>query len=351
LPRWCVERIQTISPPEMGFSPAFLEELRRRIPLPELVSSRGVKLVRRHGREFVGLCPFHGEKTPSFYVVDNKRFFHCFGCGAHGDAIGFVMRTDNVGFAQAVEKLAGEAGLAVPPFHSRQTSTHIPKTNHERLILSNRPNRLSESDADAIAAGTRIWEAGGDPHGTLVETYLAVRGLVLPPSPVLRWASSCRHWDDEARHETFPPAMLARVDDVDGRLSAVHRTYLRPDGRGKADLPRRQQKKARGRVKGGAVRLAPAAEFMAVAEGIETALSIIVDNGTPTWAALGGLRDLVLPPEVRRVLIMADHDEHGAGERAAHAAGDRWQAEGRQVWVAMTEHAGTDANDLLLRGK
>jgi putative DNA primase/helicase len=176
----------------------------------------------------------------------------------------------------------------------------------------------------------------------------AAAGLVLPASPVLRWAPSCRHWDDDARRETYRPAMLARIDDVDGRFVAVHRTYLQPGGRGKADLPRRQQKKARGRAKGGAVRLAPAADFMAVAEGVETALSVIVDRDIPTWAAPAGLRCLLLPAEVRNVLIMADHDKHGAGERAALAAADRWLAEGRRVWIAMAKRAGMDANDLLL---
>ena len=66
------------------------------------------------GASIAGLCPFHNEKTPSFYVVEDKGFFHCFGCGAHGDAIGFVMRADNLDFIEAVERLAGEAGLAVP---------------------------------------------------------------------------------------------------------------------------------------------------------------------------------------------------------------------------------------------
>src|SRR5215471_7562544 len=70
----------------MALPPGFLEELRSRIPLSGLVG-RKVKLARR-GREFVGLCPFHHEKTPSFYVVEDKSFFHCFGCGAHGDAMG-----------------------------------------------------------------------------------------------------------------------------------------------------------------------------------------------------------------------------------------------------------------------
>ena len=68
----------------------------------------------RAGREFKAPCPFHNEKTPSFYVNDQKGFFHCFGCGAHGDIIGFAMRHDNLAFPEAVEQLAAEAGLQVP---------------------------------------------------------------------------------------------------------------------------------------------------------------------------------------------------------------------------------------------
>src|SRR6516164_8269588 len=96
----------------MAFPPGFLDELRNRISLSGLIGRR-MKLVRR-GREYAGLCPFHHEKTPSFYVVEDKSFFHCFGCGVHGDAIGFVMRSYNLDFIEAIEKLAGEAGLPVP---------------------------------------------------------------------------------------------------------------------------------------------------------------------------------------------------------------------------------------------
>ena len=88
----------------MAFPQGFLDELRSRISLSGLIGRR-VKLVRR-GREFAGLCPFHHEKTPSFYVVEDKSFFHCFGCGAHGDLIGFTMRADNLDFIEAIEKLA-----------------------------------------------------------------------------------------------------------------------------------------------------------------------------------------------------------------------------------------------------
>jgi len=96
----------------MAFPDQFLDELRNRLPLSGVVS-RSVRLVRR-GREFTGLCPFHNEKSPSFTVNDEKGFFHCFGCGAHGDVIGYVMRSSGLAFPEAVEQLAGEAGLAVP---------------------------------------------------------------------------------------------------------------------------------------------------------------------------------------------------------------------------------------------
>src|SRR3546814_5876755 len=76
----------------MAFSPEFLDELRNRLTLSAVVCRR-VKLVKR-GREHSGLCPFHNEKTPSFTVSDYKGFYHCFGCGAHGSAIVFVMRSE-----------------------------------------------------------------------------------------------------------------------------------------------------------------------------------------------------------------------------------------------------------------
>ena len=94
----------------MALPPEFLEELRARTPMAALVGRR-VRLVRS-GRQFKGCCPFHGEKTPSFYVYEDG--FHCFGCGAHGDAISFVMQTQGANFMDAVAVLAAEVGLEVP---------------------------------------------------------------------------------------------------------------------------------------------------------------------------------------------------------------------------------------------
>ncbi len=96
----------------MSIPTQFLDEIRARLPLAEVVGRR-VRLTKR-GREHSGLCPFHNEKSPSFTVSEDKGFFHCFGCGAHGDVIGFVMRSEGLSFPEAVERLAGEAGLQVP---------------------------------------------------------------------------------------------------------------------------------------------------------------------------------------------------------------------------------------------
>jgi len=96
----------------MRFPPRFLEDLRDRAPLAEMVGRR-VKLTRS-GREHKGLCPFHNEKTPSFHVVEDKNFYHCFGCGAHGDAIGWLMDGEGLSFPEAVEQLAARLGLPLP---------------------------------------------------------------------------------------------------------------------------------------------------------------------------------------------------------------------------------------------
>jgi DNA primase len=96
----------------MAFSASFLDEIRSRVPLAGVIG-RNVRLTRK-GREYSGLCPFHNEKSPSFTVNEDKGFFHCFGCGAHGDVITFEMRANHLSFPESVEKLAQMAGLAMP---------------------------------------------------------------------------------------------------------------------------------------------------------------------------------------------------------------------------------------------
>ena len=114
----------------MGFTPDFLEEIRNRLPVSDVVG-RKVRLTRK-GREHTGLCPFHNEKTPSFTVNDEKGFYHCFGCGAHGDVINFTLETEGLSFPETVERLAGQAGLDLPEYSPHdQKKAKVKKTLYD----------------------------------------------------------------------------------------------------------------------------------------------------------------------------------------------------------------------------
>ena len=91
---------------------AFIDDLVARTDIVELIGSR-VQL-KKSGREYKACCPFHGEKTPSFWVSPDKQFYHCFGCSAHGTALGFLMNHDRLSFPEAVEELAARAGVEIP---------------------------------------------------------------------------------------------------------------------------------------------------------------------------------------------------------------------------------------------
>ncbi|HHZ76112.1 MAG TPA: DNA primase, partial [Rhodospirillales bacterium] len=96
----------------MAFSPQFLDQIKDQIELVSVIGRR-VNL-KKKGREYLGICPFHNEKTASFTVNEDKGFFHCFGCGEHGSIFDFLMKIDTLTFPEAVERLANEAGLDMP---------------------------------------------------------------------------------------------------------------------------------------------------------------------------------------------------------------------------------------------
>jgi len=197
-------------------------------------------------------------------------------------------------------------------------------------------------NARRVVLARRIWESAREARGTPVARYLVGRAITIPPPPSIRWTSSLRRPDG-----IYRPAMVARVDGLDGELIGVHRTWLHRDESG---MWRRHGRAMLGRVAAGAVWLAPAAESLLVAEGIETALAAMRATGQPAWAALStsGIMALRLPPMVRQVIIIADHDRSGAGERAARTAAQQWYAEGRRVQIYISPHVGEDAADRLL---
>jgi len=151
--------------------------------------------------------------------------------------------------------------------------------------------------------------------------------------------------------------MVAAVTIGDSReVVAIHRTFLAPDGNGKANVE--QQKMMLGNCKGGAVRLAAAAETLIVAEGIETTLSAMQLYDLHGWAAMtaSGIEGLILPSVVRKVIVCADRDEpgerhaRGHGVESAHKAAARWEREGRAVEIMLPPDGLKDFNDYVRKG-
>ena len=217
------------------------------------------------------------------------------------------------------------------------------------------PQTSPREDVARTARALAIWHEARPAVGSIVERYLGTRGISLHAWPAaLRFHPGCPGPRDEAGNFRRPlPAMMALVEHVQRGPVAVHATYLRPDGSGKADIPNGQHKVSFGPIKGGAVRLSipRAGEWLAVGEGIETTLSVATACVMPGWAAVsaGGIRSLVLSPDSTHVIICADHDASGVGERAAREAAVRFPAEGRCVRIAMPPRSGSDFNDLLTR--
>ncbi len=144
----------------MRFTPQFLEELRARLPVSEVVGRR-VKL-KKAGREWKGLSPFQQEKSPSFTVNDQKGFYHDFSSGKHGDIISFLMETEGVGFTEAVERLASMAGLALPA-----VTPDAAKHEQRRKTLYDVMELAAKFFADTLASR----------HGAKARGYLADRAI------------------------------------------------------------------------------------------------------------------------------------------------------------------------------
>lgn len=214
----------------MAFTPAFLDELRARFNLSDVVGRR-VRLIKR-GREHIGLCPFHNEKTPSFTVSDDKGFFHCFGCGAHGDVVGFVMKTETMTFPEAVERLAEEAGLPVPkptPEDAARTKVELSlfavteaacKWFQERLQApEGRVAReyLARRGVDAATVGRFRLGFAPDARGSLKST-LAEQGF--PESLMISAGLLVVPDDGRAPYDRFRGRVMFPIEDARGRVVA-----------------------------------------------------------------------------------------------------------------------------------
>ncbi|MDI3336401.1 toprim domain-containing protein [Defluviimonas aestuarii] len=192
-----------------------------------------------------------------------------------------------------------------------------------------------------------LFSAGVNCEGTPAQTYLEARGIhglrFAKLRATLRFHPAALHTPSGVHL----PAMLAQIRGPKGEALGIHRTYLRPDGSGKAEVT--PAKMMLGPSAGGAVRIGPNGPVIALAEGIETALSISRASRLTVWATLStsGLKGLILPPlpVAEVVIIAADHDE--AGLAAAEVTAGRLEAEGRAVSVIYPPKPGADFNDVL----
>ncbi len=273
---------------------------------------------RKAGGGWIARCPAHDDREPSLSIRDadgGKVLVRCH-AGCNQGRVIAALRS---------------RGLWEENGHRRLTRPAPP------VAANNRPDR---DDAKRTEAALAIWQSAVPADGTPVATYLASRGLHVPPSAMLRFHAGLKHPSSGVW-----PAMVALVTrGGDDTLLAIHRTFLARDGVGKAPVD--PAKMMLGPCRGGVVRLASPSDVLMVGEGIETCLAAMQATGQPAWAALStsGLRTLDLPDAVRNVIVLADGDE--PGEAAASHCAWRWKREGRRVRVARPPH-GMDFNDLL----
>lgn len=325
-----------------------LQEIRTRLPLSSIAGRR--LQLKRTAKSLVGLCPFHGESTPSFHVYANG--YHCFGCGAHGDVFGFVMQTEGVDFREAAARCAAEAGVAIG----------IEASERREPLPPAPPPPPPPDRAANIRRAAGIWRMTHKvrPHSA-VARYLAGRGL-WPVSPevleVLREADM-----EHAETGLMPhPVMVARVDDADGKLTAVHCTFLCP--RGDGSIGKLQGVDSAKRIfgalpRGSAIRLGQAAPAMGVAEGIETALAAsALFGGLPVWSTTSaGVMEGFMPPDAcAELLVFADRDKprakpwrpEGQGIHSARVLAGRMAEAGRVARIRVPVPPAEDYADVLM---
>ncbi|MBK1658240.1 DUF7146 domain-containing protein [Paracraurococcus ruber] len=279
----------------------------------DLAARLGLRAVRQRS-EWRGDCPSCGYGASlAVKEKDGRALWWCAAC-QDGEAV-----------RVALWRALGRGGT--PPSTQRHTDNTTPPA------------------ARKTALARALWDRALPPPGTIAERYLAARGLPAVRSDELRYLPDAPHPSGKRL-----PAMLAAIrNPLSGDLQAVHRTYLRPDGSGKA--AEEPAKASLGPVAGGVVMLAEPREGepLVIGEGIETALSAAVLIGGAAWSAVsaGNLAALRLPAVTLAPLVVIAADPDPPGQHAAHAAARRWRVEGRSVRIATPDIPGFDFNDLL----
>ncbi|MBK8159147.1 MAG: hypothetical protein IPK59_10405 [Rhodospirillaceae bacterium] len=369
-------------------------EVKRRLDIGHVIGA-SVRLLGTATHK-TGLCPFHNEKSGSFhvYIDGDDSHYHCFGCGAHGDVIGFVQQQRNLSFIDALKELESRVGTDFKP---REAAAPRPVKNEKREEAE---KKRAETLRETL---TRIWRGLEKADGSPAEAYLRGRGLDVsviggvPPS--IRFHPQLTHVQplpDGREDKSVWPAMVQAVQAPSGEIIALHRTWLMADpekGFVKAKRPEYgkdfKAKKILGPYMTGAIRFAMpgrddyAEDTLLVGEGSETTLAFMIDcvregRRIAAWAAgaLGNIcgsgdptkrarrhphfpdkyiqteypnmerPGVILPASVKQPIVLGDGDSDPLMTRALlNRAVRRWQAEGRLPRIVMAP-PGLDFGDI-----
>lgn len=342
------------------------------VSLVDVVGSY-VKL-KKHGREFKGLSPFNAEKTPSFTVVPEKGFWHCFSSGRNGDVFDFVQIMDGCDFATAKIKLAAWGGvdraanLEAAAARARENERAARAEAERAAEWKRRTAAGLWRGARRIERGSVAWRYLAEFRGIDLDAIATVHGYPDGVPPTLRFYEGLKHSGTDRWH----PCMVGQLVRADRTMAGIHRTYLADDGRGKADTGEDPAKMTLGPIWTATGRMGPSAPHLFIGESWENGLHVMAayarrGEHRVAWSAvsLGNLAGrgkpgldggphpdkpgktlptevpdlkhpgIVLPATVERVTILEDADGDRASGRALIArACARFRAAGLAVDVA-----------------
>ncbi|MEG3166403.1 CHC2 zinc finger domain-containing protein [Sphingomonas sp. PB2P19] len=313
---------------------AIVQQVRDRFPVSGVATKAGVKL-HRAGREYKGCCPFHPDRTPSLTIYAHDRRFQCFGCGAQGDVIDFVMLAYGVKTREAIGMLDGGA---------------LGELEQQRAP--------AKSKADMRPVAQRIVKESVPIEGTPAAIYLRSRGITIDLPHTLRFTRLAPPKIEgngvlAANGPGLLPTLISIVTDAAGELVALQRTYLTEDGRKAAVKATETDRKPKvkyslGNVIGGSIQLGPASASILVCEGLEDGLTLAQGLGRSVWVAAGTsmMPAMIFPPAVRSVVIGADGN--APGEAAAQKAAEAYTALGLSVRIMRPTPPFVDFNAELM---
>lgn len=281
--------------------------------------------LEKPGRHVPCPNPGHTNSKDGFRVyrdVETNGASVCNTCGRFGNGFGTLMWINGTSFWDTVEEVAdylryGKTQEHEPVHRPVQQKPKVDKEKAEQKALET----LNKVGQEAISIRHPDAEPG--------RLYYAKRGIRAKPPASLRFHRALDYYDDDRKHLGAFPAILALIQDKDGRPANIHRTFITPEGF-KAPVPtakKLMKSLSSVPILGGAIRLMPVEKVMALTEGVETALAVWEATKIPVWAAVNAtmLEEFVPPPGVEQILVFADKDQptkqhpKGHGQEAATA--------------------------------